>query len=580
MYTLCDKNNRRRGDCQGSFESCHVRCNTYARRHTLWDIRLWRFFLCMGHFVAPVARHFAPLDSCVKKAHETKHAWCTRFKADIWDILFLPMRGSRAQLPQLRSVLVTTTCMGHFKSKEGFKGPRTFTYCTTLRTFDFVFWCSHWTTKAQQNTSLPAMALCLPEPVMSSKMMKALNDFLKKKQAIVQGLRQSCNHLSLRAPWAMSMGLPFTAMKGWLTEFQRRSPEILLNAVKELKSGHHQDPQIIADTFSGAYALMSATNEVTLHQPSSEGEFSIAQAILLQLVANSLGTDAVAMGRYHLDERRFIFVVLWGVRFLAIPVYFGESLQEVSEPGASRVCDFSETQPWEIPWHNHGDFCQLWGCRVRIRVRGCSHHHFMCPSTHWPGNLQACKEPSTSCWATIDVLYHSPQCWGCSTLPSCCRAEAARDFLAVKSGVDASCLTIPWVQQCGLLKPSKWCGSSPRLGWSDSLSRHFLDFQTGMVPFTFPPAIDDWDRRMQNNMMQTGFPFLDQEEAASYFCDKLEEFEVDLYELDNIISEFPLVSDEDDLIASAKLGLESVWAVVFHVCLPYSKCFARSNNYE
>jgi len=84
------------------------------------------------------------------------------------------------------------------------------------------------------------------------------------------------------------------------------------------------------------------------------------------------------------------------------------------------------------------------------------------------------------------------------------------------------------------------------------LSRHFLDFQTGMVPFTFPPAIDDWDQRMQNNVMQTGLPFLDQEEAASYFFEKLEEVELDLSELEeNVIQEVSVV-DEDDLIANAK----------------------------
>eukprot|EP00415_Alexandrium_ostenfeldii_P000533 UN0533 len=76
------------------------------------------------------------------------------------------------------------------------------------------------------------------------------------------------------------------------------------------------------------------------------------------------------------------------------------------------------------------------------------------------------------------------------------------------------------------------------------LQRHCMDCQCGMVPFTFPPAIDDWDSVMQANMLELGMPFAGPEEAANFFHDKLEEQEVDLSEelaaevideLDNVV---------------------------------------------
>ena len=84
------------------------------------------------------------------------------------------------------------------------------------------------------------------------------------------------------------------------------------------------------------------------------------------------------------------------------------------------------------------------------------------------------------------------------------------------------------------------------------LSTHFLDFQTGMIPFTFPPPLDDWDCRIQQSMMELGAPFHDQAEATCYFCDKLEEASVDLAELTtNAVQEFD-VEVEDDIIAHAR----------------------------
>ena len=83
------------------------------------------------------------------------------------------------------------------------------------------------------------------------------------------------------------------------------------------------------------------------------------------------------------------------------------------------------------------------------------------------------------------------------------------------------------------------------------LSRDFLDCQTGMIPFTFPPAIDDWDQRMQSSMMQFGSPFGDEAEAASYFCQKLEDAALDISQLEEEVKDLP-VEDEDDIMTKAK----------------------------
>eukprot|EP00435_Cladocopium_sp_Y103_P042239 s731_g11.t1 len=301
--------------------------------------------------------------------------------------------------------------------------------------------------KERIDTFTRAMALCLPEhqknsctvPPMTSKMMKVLNDFLKKmKRPLMKQLVEQRSS-SIESALGQEYGISFSNNDRFLrsTEFRRRPPEELFNAVKELKSGH-QNPQFISDAFSVAYGLMDTTNEINSLQRGGEAEFRVAQAILLQLVANFLGANAVTAGRYHLDEHRFIFVVSCGLHFLAIPIYLGETI-EVSEPREYLI--FPKPNP-----------------------------------------------------DTVKLADQIP---------------------------------------CGL-------------------NRHFLDFQTGMVPFTFPPAIDDWDQRMQNNVMQTGLPFLDQEEAASYFFEKLEEVQLDLSQVEESVIGEVSVEDEDDLIANAK----------------------------
>ena len=379
--------------------------------------------------------------------------------------------------------------------------------------------------------------------------MKVLNDFLKKmKRPLMKELVEKRSS-SIESVLGQEYGISFSNDDRFLrsTEFRRRPPEVLFNAVQELKSGH-QNPQFMSDAFSVAHGLMDTTNEINSLQRGGDAEFRVAQAILLQLVANFLGANAVTPGRYHLDEHRFIFVVSCGLHFLAIPIYLGETI-EVSEPREYLIFPKPNTDRYRstitVTSVNSGAAGSEFLCEGAHIIISCVHPHIdMAAGSASPAFAAQLLQWFIAAPSAEDVQRYLAA------------AQQKRPVIFLRRNLGLTRPELPFHESSNVVFLSSPDDVHQVLELADQipcgLSRHFLDFQTGMVPFTFPPAIDDWDQRMQNNVMQTGLPFLDQEEAASYFFEKLEEVELDLSELEeNVIQEVSVV-DEDDLIANAK----------------------------
>lgn len=391
---------------------------------------------------------------------------------------------------------------------------------------------------------------CQPPPI-TSKMVKLLEGFLKKQRGRFSQLVSELQSSTIENALSQEYGFSFNSADrtSLSSEFGRRPTDQLLNAVNDLKAGR-RDPQVMADAFAMASGLMDATNPIQQQKGINEQEFSTAQAILLQLVLQLSSSNAVIPGTYYINEQRVIRVVWWGSTLLAIPAYFGEALQ-VSEPREYAIfpmpdpCKYRSTIT--VTSVNTGVGGQEFFCEGAHIIISCVHPHIDIASA--PGVRNSAQK--------AEVLLS----WFIAAPGS----EEIQRYLAA---ADRKQPVIFLRRNLGLTHPAAPFHESSSVVFLDSkddveqvlqladqvpcgLSRHFLDFQTGMIPFTFPPAIDDWDQRMQSSMMQSGVPFRDEAEAASYFCQKLEDATLDLSQLEEEVRDLS-VEDEDEVMANAK----------------------------
>ena len=410
----------------------------------------------------------------------------------------------------------------------------------------------HWAAMALSCATRHAAELRPPE--LTVKMMKMLLDFLKR-QSRFASLIGDKPYTGIESALRTEYGIGFVSSDRFMArwEFCRISAEELLLSVRQLKSGEADDGAR-RHAFVVAYSLMEGNTEVW-HLRKAAGcgthelEFNTAQAILLQL-ATLLGGSCWKPGCHRLDENRVICVVPWGQRTLAVPVYFGQ-VQDV-------VCD-SEYVIYPRPDTKH------YRSTVEVTVIADQRtgRQFVCDGAHITIH---CVHPH------IDMATHPH---GASThvaqaflghfIPTPTCEEIQRYLAAAHRRQPVMFMR----KNLGLTHPDLPFHSSGNVVFLDEeadvaqvlriaeelpcgLSRGFLDYQTGVVPFTFPPALDDWDLRMQQNMMHSGAPFSDQEEAAAYFCARLEDAGVDVSSLDADMIHDLSVDSEDDVLAKAK----------------------------
>ena len=403
--------------------------------------------------------------------------------------------------------------------------------------------------------ALPATVQGMKPPSLTNKMMKMLPGYLKKQRGPLAQLASELQSSTIENTLGQEYGVSFHSRDrtNLSSECQKRPADLLMHAVKELKdvkAGSALEPEVVQDVFILAFVLMDVCNAVNQMQPCGELEFSTAQAILLQLVSYLSGSTLVAPGTYHVDERRVIRVVCWGSSLLAIPSYFGETLQ-VSEPREYLI--FPKPDP-----------ARYRGSITVASVSG-SGQEFLCEGAHI---IISCVHPHIDLATTQQDIFTSLSrkaevllSWFIAA-PSC---EQIQRYLAAAERKQP---VIFLRRNLGLTNPETPFHESSCVVFLDSeddvekvlqladevpcgLSRHFFDCQTGMIPFTFPPALDDWDQRMQDSMMHSGVPFADDLEAASYFCQKLEDVAVDLTQLQDEIEDIEII-DDDPIIAHAK----------------------------
>ncbi|CAE7629270.1 unnamed protein product [Symbiodinium sp. CCMP2592] len=396
---------------------------------------------------------------------------------------------------------------------------------------------------------------CQP-PAVTNKMLKMLQGFLKKQSQPKSRMAEEMQSSTIENALSKEYGVSFHAMErtSLSSEFKRRPADQLLKAVKELQAGNagRGDPGVMADAFATAYGLMEATDPVQQINGIGELEFRTAQAILLQLALLLSGNTAVTPGMYYIDEQRVIRVVWWVSTLLAVPAYFGEALQ-VSEPREYAL--FPKPDP-----------CRYRGTITVTSVNGIGGQEFFCEGAHI---IISCVHPHIDMASQQEyhVNVNRPQ-QAELLLSWFIAAPSPTDINRYLAAADRKQPVVFLRRNLGLTHPAAPFHESNSVVFLDSnddveqvlqladhapcgLSRHFLDYQTGMIPFTFPPAIDDWDQRMQSSMMQIGSPFGDEAEAASYFCQKLEDAALDISQLEEEVKDLP-VEDEDDIMTKAK----------------------------
>lgn len=396
-------------------------------------------------------------------------------------------------------------------------------------------------------------------PPITSKMMKMLPSFVKKQRGPLAQRVSDMQSSRIESTLSQEYGVSFCSMDRTNSsqEVRRLPTETLLNAVKELKSGESRDHQVFAHAFAMAYGLLDATNPVALlRKQGDELEFGTAQAILLQIVAHLSNSNApVVPGTYHLDEQRVIRLVCWGSSLLAIPAYFGETFQ-VSEPREYMIFPKPDPDRYRstitVTSVNVGSSALEFFCEGAHIIISCVHPHIdMATATSEEARCIANQTQKAEVLLTWFIAAPSTE----QIQRYVAAAERKQPVIFLRRNLGLTHPATPFHESNCVVFLDSEDDVDRVLQLADQvpcgLSRHFPDFQTGMIPFTFPPALDDWDQRMQDSMMQTGVPFSDDAEAASYFCKRLEDATLDLSQLEHEIQEISVI-DEDPVIANAK----------------------------
>lgn len=335
-------------------------------------------------------------------------------------------------------------------------------------------------------------------------------------------------------------------------------PEALLQAVQDVKAGGRAHATL-KDAFVVAYRLMSVGSHTgAASRCVGEPEFLLAQAILLQ-IANGMVCGRIALSQtVFLDNARTIYLCRWGHRLLALPRYFEPMLTSHSEALEYRLFP----RPDSTYYKDNIVVTSVTDGNHELLIEG---PHIVISYVH-PHIDLAGTSTSTAALQLLSHFIRQPSTEDIHNYMAAAIREQPVIFL--KRNLGLSCPGRPFYESSNVVFLHDPDDVSQVISIADhipcGLSRGCLDFQHGVVPFACPPALDDWDARMQNCMLALASPFADVEEAAEFFQQKLEEQSVDLAQVDVSFVDDMLVHDVDVVIENAKRLARDALACLRH----------------